>query len=109
MSQDVYANKNASVYYKLINEQLPAMVKDASFQVGDYKISFELSPVQGTIPIEEDGTVFHMVRVQCMIENVETCEEATFNVNLLKLPVMQELGFKIKGNYQYVRCNYALF
>lgn len=101
-------DKQRVVFETLVNEELPALVASKSTDIAeDLHLSFHLIDLDVKNKItDEAGTEYAPVCAECKLENAHTTESVTFNVNLLNLPVYQELGFMIRGNYMQMLDSY---
>ena len=88
-------------FRKLIQEVIPNTISDASCDISeDYRIDFKPLESSNTVPIQDkDGTVYYPIKALGLLKDKVTGESVEFNVTLLNVPQLQELGFKIKGNY----------
>lgn len=87
-------------YQELIDRRLPKAIAEAGCDV-DEKFSIECSmfPVDTTNVVNDEGTEYYPIRMECKVNNLVSGETATFNVDVINLPVLYELGFKVQGNY----------
>lgn len=95
-------DKQRQVFDDLIYKKLPALVKKRSASISDeLKLDFKLLDINVRDKVTDmNRTVYVPVSVECTLRNVHSTESISFNVNVLKLPVYQELGFMIRGNYK---------
>lgn len=101
-------DKQREVFTNLVQKELPDLIKNKSTMIADdLKLSFQLMDIDLQDKLSDDnGTVFVPVYARCLLQNIETTESVTFSLNLLKLPVYQELGFMIRGNYMQMLDSY---
>ena len=98
-------DKQRKDFSKLVNTDIPSLLKSKSFVLDDrYDVKFSMYPVDVANPIDdpENGSVYVTIKAICDISDLETGEQQKFFVDLLNLPVYQELGFKVGNNYKQV-------
>lgn len=94
-------------YDELLKERLPKVVRDASRVIDDkFNIECKMFPVDTTNVISENGTEFYPIRMNCSIKNNLSNEQVSFNIDVINLPVLYELGFKVGGNYMQMLDSY---
>ena len=94
-------------YDELLKERLPKVVRDASRVIDDkFNIECKMFPVDTTNVISENGTEFYPIRMNCSIKNNLSKEQVSFNIDVINLPVLYELGFKVGGNYMQMLDSY---
>ena len=104
---NVIHDKQKVAFNNLLKKQLPDLMAQHSFQKdGIYDVHFELYPCDVNAPYEEYGTRFVIIKARCTISNLESGEEEEIIIDLLKLPVYEELGFRINNNYIQVLDSY---
>lgn len=92
---------------RLIKETIPELLMSSSTEFCDrYEVNFKLYPIDSQNYCEEDGTVFVMVKAFTHLKDKVTGEEQDILIDLIKLPVYLDLGFKIAGNYKQVLDKY---
>ena len=95
--------KKDALYQYMLNKQIPDLMKEYSgFQLDDYTVDFEMYPITNESTLEENGTSFVMLKAICTLSDNVTHESHEFPIDLLKIPSMSTLGFKIKGNYMQI-------
>lgn len=93
-------NRQHASFNNLIRKEIPELLKNYTKIINDkYKVEFSSYPFNVNEPIQKDGTIYQVVKTNCTITSLETNEKISFNLDLLNLPILQELGFKVKGNY----------
>lgn len=92
-----------SEYLNLLNHEIPELIAGESTNFPGYAVEFSAlgSSLNETL-IDDKGTEYVMVKACCKLSKPDTGESLQFNVDLLKLPIFQELGFVIKGNHMQV-------
>ena len=90
---------NVQKYSELITEKIPKLIKSMSCELGDYSLQFEPMVANNSIPITQNGTEYYSIKAECILTNKVTNECIKFFVELLKIPILQELGFKIHGSF----------
>ncbi len=94
-------------YEILLDERLKDLIQSKSCNIGkDYNLSCRMFPVDREVPVTEDGTDYYPIRVECLLESKVNEGKVSFCVDLLKVPVFYELGFKIGGNYMQMLDSY---
>lgn len=95
-------------YNELLHKSLPEIIASFSGNILDdnYKLSCEMLPINTDQISTFENTDYYPVRVSYLIENNVTGETVNFNIDLLHVPVMYELGFKIRGNYMQMLDTY---
>lgn len=97
------ADKQRTSYKELLNKVIPQFLQDSSYVKDNrYQVSFRLYPIDSINTIEDGGFVYTILKTFCKIEDLETGEYQELVIDLLKIPVYQELGFMIAGNYKQV-------
>ncbi len=86
-------------YQDLIENRIPEIIRNSGCEVGDYDLTLEPMAAGNSIPVSEDGTDYYSIKMKCVIRNRVTSESVDFYVELMKLPILQELGFKIRGSF----------
>ena len=86
-------------YQDLIENRIPEIIRNSGCEVGDYDLTLEPMAAGNSIPVSEDGTDYYSIKMKCVISNRVTSESVDFYVELMKLPILQELGFKIRGSF----------
>lgn len=100
-------NRQRTAFNNLIYKEIPALLKKSTkFVKDDYKIEFFPYPFNASEPLTKDGTVYQVVKVNCVVTALKTGEKISFNLDLLNLPILEDLGFKIRGNYIQVLDSY---
>ena len=95
--------KKDALYNYMMNEQIPALMSEYSnYQIEDYTVDFSMYPITNESALEENGTTFVMLKAICTLTDNITHESHEFPIDLLKIPSMSTLGFKIKGNYMQI-------
>lgn len=100
--QEIIKDVQKSSYKNMMNNRLPAIIEGASTKIGNgFSLSFTPMDISNSILVKgEDGTEYYSVKAVCTLKNdsndVDTIE---FVADLLHVPALQELGFKIKGNF----------
>lgn len=92
-------------FRELITTGIPKILESLSCDLNDeYAIKFTPLEANNKLVLKDErGTEYYSIKVKCVLSNKYTNETVEFNVEVLKVPVLQELGFKIKGNYmQYL-------
>lgn len=103
MNTDIMSNRQRSLFHDMVTRQLPSLFKEYSgTDLGNFRIDFDMFPFSTRNAIEENGTLFAMLKAVCKITNKMTGEEHCFNLDLLKIPVYTESGFRIKNNYMQI-------
>lgn len=94
-------DKQRQMFSDLMTKELPEVINHNVVNISDdIDLSFEYIDMDTTNPlIDEHKTSYVPISVACTLRNKRTTESIVFNVNLLKMPVYQELGFMIRGNY----------
>lgn len=94
-------DKQRETFENLVFQEIPDLINGKSLEIADgLTLEFKLIDIDlNNMMTDEDGTEYVQVATECKITNTFTTESISFNVNLLKLPVYQELGFMIRGNY----------
>lgn len=97
------ADKQRISYRELLDKVIPEYLNNAGY-IKDtrYGVTFELYPIDSINAVEENGNVFTTLKTFCRIEDFETGEYQEIVIDLLNIPVYQELGFKVGGNYKQV-------
>lgn len=104
------ADKQRVDFAELVDFKINDLLQDVKFTFDNkYDISCELCPINLDLAHVNsvDKSVYVMVSAKFIVKEIATGNDVTFNVNLLKLPVYQELGFKIGGNYKQVLGQYG--
>lgn len=100
-------NRQRVDFNNLIYKEIPKLLKESTkFVKNDYKIEFFPYPFNVSEPLTKDGTIYQVIKVNCVITSLKTDEKVSFNLDLLNLPILEELGFKIRGNYIQVLDSY---
>ena len=101
-------DKQREAFSKLITTELPSLIREASTDINEYiHLEFEPYPILLVDSCtDEFGTDYIMVRSKCILSDRRTNETTEFNIDLLKLPVFQDLGFKVRGNYMQMLDSY---
>ena len=100
-------NRQRVDFNNLIYKEIPKLLKDSTKLVkDDYKIEFFPYPFNVSEPLTKDGTVYQVIKVNCVVTSLKTGEKISFNLDLLNLPILEDLGFKIRGNYIQVLDSY---
>ena len=99
--QGTIKDTQKKAFAELIHERIPALIENAGCEiVDDYEIKFTPLEANNSIIIQdESGTEYYSIKAECTLRNRYTGESVQVNIELLRVPVLQELGFKIKGNY----------
>lgn len=98
--QGLVKDVQKEAFYRLVNETIPNTISNTRYTIGDCELTFKPLEAGNQIILEDDrGTEYYSIKAVCFLCDTITGEEVEFNVELLKVPVLQELGFKIKGNY----------
>jgi DNA-directed RNA polymerase beta subunit/DNA-directed RNA polymerase beta' subunit len=96
-------DKQRAAYQELLDRLIPEWLNSAGYTKDNrYKVSFKMYPIDTINYIEEGGTIFTILKTFCTIKDLYTDEQQEIIIDLLKIPVFQELGFKIRGNYRQV-------
>lgn len=96
-------DKQRVAFENLIYEAIPQLMHESSYTFEDrFKVDFNMYSIAMDNIIDDNGTHYLMVKVVCTIQDKQTGESLDCIVDLLKLPVFEELGFKIGGNYKQV-------
>lgn len=94
-------------YEELLGSKLRDLIASRSQDINDdYRLDFEMFPIDREAPISENGTDYYLVRAKCTIRSKINEGSASFYVDLLKLPVLYETGFRIGGNYMQLLDSY---
>lgn len=91
-------NRQLTLYNKMVTKAIPDLVKSYSTTYKNYKISLECLPISSRDTEFVEGTKYVMAKCMCEIENIETGDNMQFLLDLLKVPVLEQAGFTIKGN-----------
>lgn len=103
----VINDKQRMTFANLTSRAIPDLIRQSSLEIDDcHTLTFKPFPVVTGDCISENGTDYVVVRTQCVLKDSESGEKVAFNLDLLKLPVYSELGFKIKGNYMQLLDSY---
>lgn len=87
-------------FRKLVTETIPKIITDTKVDFGDYVLEFKPMTVSNSVLLtDQAGTDYNSIKTECTLKMKGTGESVEFNVELLRVPVLHELGFKIKGNY----------
>lgn len=88
-------------FTELIHNRIPNLITNAGGDIAeDYEIEFSPLEANNSIIIQDtSGTEYYSIKAECVLRNKCTGESVQVNIELLRIPVLQELGFKIKGNY----------
>lgn len=89
-------------YQELLDTRIPEIIKSASQELSDeYELQFAPLDVNNIVAeTDESGTEYYSIKAECTLRNRITNERVTFNAELQRVPVLGELGFKIKNNYK---------
>lgn len=91
----------------MIRQQIPDLFKDYSeTDLGNYTIDFKMMPFYDRDAVEEKGTLFNTIQANCIITSKVTEETHSFTLDLLKIPIYTEAGFKIKNNHIQILDSY---
>lgn len=101
-------DRQREIFDNLVTEELPSAIKNKSTVVADnLNLDIALQQIDMQNPLtDKDGTIYVPIVAECQLKNPTTTESVIFNLNLLKLPVYQELGFMIRGNYMQMLSSY---
>lgn len=103
MNKLAIADKQRLSYAELLDRVIPVFLQNSSYiKDNRYKVSFALYPIDSINTVVENGYVYTILKTFCTIEDMETGECQEIIIDLLKIPVYQELGFMIGGNYKQV-------
>lgn len=98
--QGVIKDVQKESFQNLINTVIPDIISNTKETFGDYEFSAKpMFAGNSIVLIDQTGTEYYSIKADCMLRNTVTGEKVEFDVELLRVPVLQELGFKIKGNY----------
>lgn len=98
-------DKQREAFDSLIEQSIPALLKEKSFIYEDrYSVDFSMYPVDTSNVTDnrKTGSVYTTIKTVCAITDTVTSEKQEFIIDLLNLPIYQELGFKVGGNYKQV-------
>lgn len=100
-------NRQRVAFDRLIQEEIPEVLKNSSRTIkNNYKIEFAECPFNVNEPINKDGTIYGIIKTKCSITSLVTGEKISFTIDLLNMPILQELGFRIHGNDMQVLDSY---
>lgn len=99
-------DKQRKVFMDLLDKKLPELIQSASIQIDDCNLTFSPFPISVHDFNRENETDYVVVRTACQLEDLKNGEKISFNIDLLKMPVYHELGFRIKGNYMQMLDSY---
>ena len=91
---------------RLLNERFPKVIKEGSASVNNCDITCEMYPLNREEIKNSEGTEFYPIKMRCTVHNKHTQETVESVIDLLNMPVLQELGFKIRGNFMQVLDSY---
>lgn len=102
-------NNQRETYNHLLKYDIPEMIKDiGSFDYGNHSVRSRIFPVALDSYITDDkGTDYYPLRMESKVTDNSTGEHIEFNIDLLNIPVMHELGFMIRGNYMQQLDSYS--
>ena len=88
-------------FQQLIHNTIPSIIESASCDLNEeYRVIFKPMEASNSILVrDESGTDYYSIKAAATLQNKITNEFVEFNVELLRVPALQELGFRIKGNY----------
>lgn len=87
-------------FQELVTKKIPSMILETKAEIGDYALTFKPMDVSNSILLTDaNGTEYNSIKAECTLSMKSTGECVEFNVELLRVPVLHELGFMIKGNY----------
>lgn len=86
---------NSSTFETLVNKRLPELVKNLSGETDDYCINFEYMGYDSACNRYYDNDYCTPVGVLVSIEDKESGEKVSGTLDILKMPVPGELGFKL--------------
>lgn len=100
-------NKQKVAFNKLINDEIPKLLNTKRI-IGDrYEVQFTPYPINVNEPFTVNGTIYCVVKVNCSVLDKRTKEKMTFNLDLLNLPILLELGFRVHNNDMQVLDAYS--
>lgn len=98
-------DKQRKAFESLITKNIPNLMSEKSFVFENrYEVTYALYPIDiaNAVDDKKTGSIYVTVKTVCTIRDLETDETQKFIIDVLKLPVYGELGFKIGGNYRQV-------
>ena len=72
MSDVNIKDKQKEAFYNLMNQVIPEIIASKSFDEDDFSCQFKVFPSDLHNPIEEDGTVYTIVKAECTVKNKNT-------------------------------------
>lgn len=93
-------NKQRNDYEELLSTKLMDMLNENCTEIDDLSINFSQTLTDKITTT--DGTDYRMFGVECTVTNKQTYDSICFNTDILKIPVLTDLGFRLKGNYKQV-------
>lgn len=101
--ENLIQNRQRLAYNELLAKAIPDAIRGYSYtHQNGYVIEFSMFPGEVSGSTDEDGTLLGMVKCNTKISDYSTGEVLEYTVQLLKVPVYTEMGFRIKGNYEQV-------
>lgn len=94
----VINNRQNVLYDTMVKKSIPELVQAFSTTYKNYHISFKALPISTKDAEYADGTKYVMAKCLCEIENIVTSDNVQFLIDLLKVPVLGQAGFTIRGN-----------
>ena len=96
-------SRQRSSYDELLSKAIPEVIRSYSYtHQNGYVVEFSMFPSEVSGSTDENGTLLNMVKCATKISDYGTGEALEYTVQLLKVPVYTEMGFRIKGNYEQV-------
>lgn len=96
-------DKQRVAFEKLLTTAIPELLQNSSYKFANrFEVTFSMYPADMNNVIDDNGTHYLMIKAICSIKDLQTGESQDCIIDLLKLPVFEELGFKIGGNYKQV-------
>ena len=98
-------DKQRKAFENLIANNIPNLMREKSFLFENrYEVTYALYPIDiaNAVDDKKTGSIYVTIKTVCTVRDLETDETQNFIIDVLKLPVYGELGFKIGGNYRQV-------
>lgn len=96
-------NRQRLAYNELLTKAIPEAIRSYSYTYQSrYSIEFSMFPGEVSGSTDENGTLLNMIKCITKISDLDSGEVLEYMVQLLKVPVYTEMGFRIKGNYEQV-------
>lgn len=109
MSTDDGINNIQKVKYRqLLTKKLPELIKQSSCSLCSdaFDVDYEMFPIDMNNIVSQEGTDYYPVRTTCKVKNNVSGEVVSFNVDLINVPVLYGLGFRIGGNFMQMLDSY---